>query len=168
MRKATLDLNEYQDKNRTHDELVGFFNNWETIPSIRLWLKARKFDIQAPIMVTQEKNLVLSFYQMGSDRNLVLIHPNPKILEQLKKALQEPGRTIHTFSKVEAATTCIKQMSADKTKIQNIIVPEKLEVSHNLTFKAFLNIKFPEFNVITVDKKNYRDSVNLRTFKKEL
>lgn len=168
MRKATLDLNEFRNKNRTEEELVGFFNKWETIPSINLWLKARKFDLASPILVTQEKNLVITFYQTGEDRTIVLVHPNPKILEQLTVALVEPGRIVRAFSRVKDANDCIKQLVISNAAISSIIVPEKLQVSHNVSYKAFLNTKFPAYKVITIDKKNYRDSINLRTFKSEI
>jgi hypothetical protein len=158
--KAELDLTNIQFVNYQHLDLE---KDWRQIPVIRIWLKARSFDLTMPIFVTREEN-IMTFFQTKSDsgKTLVLVHPNPKILNQLHNSLKHAGHLVHAFKRVKDANVQIQSMIQSKTVIDKIVVPTNLKVSYNFTYKNYLNKKYPGYDVLTVDNKDYRETVSLK------
>lgn len=160
MLKAELDLTNITFVNYQHLDLE---RDWRQVPVIRIWLKARRFDLTMPIFVTREKD-VMTFFQTKTDsgKTLVLVHPNPKILNQLHDSLKQAGHSVFAFKRVKDANKQIETMIQNNTLINKIVVPTNLKVSYNFTYKNFLNKKYPGYEVLTVDNKDYRETVSLR------
>jgi len=167
MLKAILDLNGVKFRNYQHLDLE---KDWRSVNVICLWLKARTFNLYLPVFVTRDEHKnTITFFQTAqmTGKTVVLVHPNSAILNQLDNLLKEAGHIIHKFSRVKAANAFIADMHKSETKIHKIIVPTNLEVSFNFTYEQFLHHMFPKYEILTVDTKTYRDSINLRTFQKE-
>jgi len=167
MLKAVLDLNCIRFMNYQHLDLE---KDWRSINVICLWLRVRAFNLALPVFVTRDtKQSTMTFFQTipMPGKTIVLVHPNPAVLRQLDGYLKNAGHIIHKFSKVKDANAFIADMTKSKTKIHKIVVPKNLEVSYNFTYCQFLNHMYPGYDIITVDEKNYRDNINLRTLKKE-
>lgn len=158
MIKATLNLNETSYKNYNIQEL---HSNWRKYPVIKMWLKLRRFDLANPIFVDSDLDFnTLTFSQSNSNlsRNIVLVHPNPDILKQLTDSLVKAGHQVTSFKKVQDANWEL----GSGQPIDSIIIPENLKVSTGCTYKNYLNHKFPNLKVLTVDKRNYRETLNLK------
>ena len=167
MIKAVLNLNTNAFAGYQHLDLE---KSWRDVNVIRLWLKARGFDLSLPIFVTKdEEDNTLTFFQTikNPNKTLILVHPNPKVRSQLQDSLKQEGHVVHAFSKVKDANLCIFLMSQNGTKLDRIIVPKNLKVFHSLTYKTFLNRTFPKYGVLTVDNKEYRDYINMNLTKDE-
>lgn len=138
--------------------------NWRNTPAIRIWLKVRQFDLSEPINVSknEEKN-TLTFSQTKPilSKTVMIVHPNPKILEQLTTSVKEQGHNVLPFIKVKDATAQLKLMFENKHKLDKIVVPKNLKVYHNFTYEKYLNKKFPSYGVITVDNREYRETIKL-------
>ena len=161
MIKAVLELNNVKFKDYSHLDLE---NEWKNVAPIRIWLKARRFDLDYPVFVTRDSNdNSLTFFQNKEEENstIVLVHPNRLILNQLQTRLLNDGYTVLAFSRVKDANKKITEMCDNEIKIRNIVVPTNLNVSYNFTYENFLNQKFPKCKVLTIDNRNYRDSINL-------
>jgi hypothetical protein len=167
MLKAVLDLNGKQFVSYSSIDLE---HNWRNVTVIRIWLKARKFDLTIPIFVTRdnEKN-TLTFFQTisSSGKTIVLVHPNPDILHNLHTSLKEAGHTVYAYTKVEDANLQLYVLSSGGTKIDKIIVPKFLRVFHSFTYKNYLNRNFPTYKVLTIDNKDYRDYIDMDLTKSE-
>lgn len=167
MLKAVLDLSGRNFINYKHLDLE---QNWRSVAVIRIWLKARNFDLSIPILVTrdEEKN-TLTFFQTvsNSGRTIVLVHPNPDILHQIDTSLQNAGHKVYSFNKVEDANRQLYLFSQNKVKLDRIIIPRNLKVSYNYTYKNFLNRTFPMYSVIVVDNRDYRDKIDINLSKDE-
>lgn len=100
-------------------------------------------------------------------KSVVLVHPNPDILNQLEIALIQEGHIVGAFTRVQDANRQIHKMSENSIPLDKIIVPANLKVAYNLTYKSFLNRIFPKYQVITIDERDYRDSVNIKLDKNE-
>lgn len=165
MLTAELDLTNVQFVNYQHLDLE---NDWRSVPVIRIWLKARKFDLTMPIFVTREEK-VLTFTQTKTDfgKTLVLVHPNVLILSQLQDSLKKAGHTVHAFKRVKDANVELQKMFENNIQVDKIVVPTNLKVSYNFTYKDFLNKMYPGYQVLTVDNNDYRETVNLKLFKEQ-
>lgn len=165
MLKASIDLSQAEFKSY---ENLNLEQDWIQVPAIRMYLKARRFDISQPVFVSKDDN-VLNFYQSikSVPRNVIVIHPNPKILDQIVTSLKREGHSVFGFKRVKEANTRITEFDKNQTVIDNIVVPINLEVSYNYTYKEFLNKNFPKYKVLTIDKKDYRDTINMKEFSRE-
>lgn len=165
MLKATINLNEAEFKSY---ENLNLEQDWMQVPAIRMFLKARRFDLSQSILVSKDKN-ILSFYQSikSVPRNVVVIHPNPDILNQIVTSLKNEGHSVFAFKRVKEANNRIIELTKNKSPIDHIVVPINLEVSYNYKYKDFLNKNFPKYNVLTIDKREYRDVINMKEFKNE-
>lgn len=167
MRTAILELDSEAFETYQHLDIE---QNWRSIGAVRMWLKFRQFDLTLPILVSRnEEENTLTFYQTVSNlpKTVVLIHPNPDILKQLDQALKDSGHSVYSYSKVEDANFQLNVISQNKLTLHKIIVPRHLRVMDSLTYKQFLNQMYPNYQVLTIDNKDYRDTINLKAFKKE-
>src|SRR5690348_5542580 len=117
MIKAELDLNNVKFREYSHLDLE---KNWRSVTVIRIWLKARNFDLNLPIFVTriEEKN-ILTFFQTKTDpgKHIVIVHPNPQILNQLDTVLKAAGYSVFGFRKVKDANQRLTKLFETNTPI---------------------------------------------------
>lgn len=162
MIKATLNIN---DTSYAGYNILELEQNWRNFPAINIWLKVRRFDLTLPIFVTpnHEENS-LTFFQTQSNitRHVVLVHPNPDVLSQLTEGLKAAGHSVTSFKRVEEANIELNNIKEKNYPIDFVIVPTKLKVGAGYTYKNYLNHKYPNLNVLTVDKSEYRDTINMR------
>lgn len=161
MLTAILNLN---DKNFSCYTLAEIEQNWKTTLVVCIWLSARKFNLDEPIqVVTNKQKNTLTFCQGKPNihRTVMVVHPNPKILDQITTSLKEQGHEVLAYIKVKDATVQVKFMFEKKIKLDRIVVPKNLKVYHNFTYENYLNKKFPNYGVITVDNKEYRETIIL-------
>jgi len=163
MLKAILDLNNSTFVFRhSLDDLV---KKWAEVPTIKLWLKARRFDLSLPISVTKDdKANTLTFTQVMRfpSRTIVLVHPNPTILDQLTASLKEEGHIVYPFTKVRMANAQLESMNSFKMPVDKIIIPKNLKIHHDFTYEGYLNQFYPQYQILTIDKKDYRESISLK------
>jgi hypothetical protein len=167
MIKATLHLDTI--KSNTY-HCLELEQNWRSIPSINVWLKVRGFNLSNPVMVTANiSDNSLTFFQSASNspKNIVLVHPNSQVLQDLYTSLRDAGHTVHAFTKVEKANQHIQSMIDNNQTLNKIVVPRNLEVGYNFTYKQFLQKTFPKYQVLTIDKRRYRDTINLKLNKEQ-
>lgn len=161
MVKATINLDDLDYVCYKNADLA---TNWKEFPAIRMYLKARKFDISLPIFVTKNNNEITFFQDIkNSSKTVFVVHPNPSILHQLTVSLANDGHNVTAFKRVKDANLSLK----NNTEIDYVVVPTNLLVSYNFTYKNYLNKLYPKINVLTVDNNNYRDTINLKNFNKE-
>lgn len=165
MIKAVINLNDVEFESYKN---VDIEKNWKEFPAIRIYLKARKFNLSLPIFTIKAENEITFFQTAGTNnKNVIVVHPNPTILRQLTVSLKGDGHSVFGFHKVKEANLRLNKLLENKETIDYVVVPTNLQVSYNFTYKNYLNKLFPKINVLTVDNNEYRDSINLINFKGE-
>ena len=162
MRRATLNLNETTYKQYTVRELES---NWHDYPVIKLWLKIRKFDLSLPIsVITNYKENSITFTQAAKNlhRNVIVVHPNPQILDQISHSLIKAGHKVTGFQKAKLANIQIETITENNFNLDCIIIPANMKVAPGCTYKNYLNRRFPDISVLTTDKNNYRETLNIK------
>jgi hypothetical protein len=167
MLKVVINFNEDQFTSYQH---LNIEQDWKQITAIRMYLKARRFNLNLPIFAIKDcKNNNLTFFQnkIHVKKNIIVIHPNPTILTQIVDSLKNQGHDVFAFYKVKDMTNKLIEFKQTNTSIDVIVVPTNLQVSYNLSCKQFLNHIYPKYKVLTLDKNNYRDTINLKNLCKE-
>lgn len=112
------------------------------------------------------QNVIQMHYKRPEAKTVIIVHPHPKALEQLIQNFQMQGYIVYGFKRVQEANRRILFFEETGVQIAAIVVPKKLWVSNQITYKQFLNHHLPKYRVYDIDNKEYRDTINFKTWRK--
>lgn len=148
MVKASLNLESFKQKGITGEMAVNFAQDWKSIPHIYKWLRIRGFNVECPIMVSEEKGQLIFFQKPNSTpKTILIIHPDVEYKESLVKAMKEAGHSPYAFATTEEAIKHVSLLKNYEITVDLFILPQDLKTSSNILAALLLKRLFPSVKV---------------------
>lgn len=150
MLKASLSLDKFKERGIKADMALDLAHTWKEMPAVRLWLRARGFNIDKQILVLKE-NEEMVFFQRSSivNRSVIIVNQDAVQLETLTKAFSEVGHKVIACTSTRMAIQKINSILDLKGVLDFVIFPKNLQVSQFTSFELYMKTHYPELKVLS-------------------